>query len=74
MTIEEAFVALLNTKNAARDLGINKATFSTYKQRVAVDESSVTLDKKIELLEKAGYVVRIEVEPPYIKGIKLGNG
>jgi uncharacterized membrane protein (DUF2068 family) len=64
MQIDEAFEELLNTKNAAKALGINKATFSTYKQRVAVDKTSVTLDKKKELLEKAGYVVTIEVLTP----------
>lgn len=62
MSIEEAFEELLNKKNAAKVLGIHKATFSSYKIRA----SAVTLDKKKELLEKAGYVVKVEVEPPPI--------
>ena len=65
MNIDEAFEQLLKKKNAAKTLGINKSTFSSYKYSLVTGRAIVTLDKKVELLERAGYKVIIEVlEPP----------
>ena len=64
MTIDEAFEELLNTRGMAKLLGISRQTFSSYKYDMASGRRGVSLDKKKELLEKAGWVVKIEVERP----------
>ena len=63
MTIDEAFVELLNTKRIVKKLGMNENTFANYKIRLK-QGLNVTIDKKKELLEKVGYTVTINVTRP----------
>ena len=63
MTLDEAFTELLNTKRIVKKIGMNTNTFANYKIRLKTG-LNVSMNKKIELLEKVGYTIRIEVTPP----------
>ena len=61
MTTDEAFAKLLNTQFIARELGIKHGTFGSLKNSFFTGRKTVSLDKKVELLKKAGYTIEQEI-------------
>ena len=67
MTTDEAFEKLLNTRGIYKTLGVHRGTVGSMKALLKNDEVKISLDKKIELLKKAGYIMKQDIvwkEPP----------
>lgn len=61
MTTEEAFAKMIATKGMARKLGLSDSTFGSIKYAYKTGTKTVSLDKKIELLQKAGYSIEQDI-------------
>lgn len=62
MTTEEAFKELLNTRGMSTKLGVKRTTWGRMKSDFLKGTAKVSLDKQIELLQKAGYEVVQEMK------------
>lgn len=61
MTTDEAFEQLLNTRGIYKTLVLHRGTVGSMKALLKTDPSKITLDKKIELLKKAGYKMKQDI-------------
>lgn len=61
MTTNEAFTIMIATKGMARKLGISDSTFGSIKNAFKTGKKTVSLDKKIELLQRAGYSIQQDI-------------
>ena len=66
MTTHEAFQQLLNTRGIYKTLGLHRGTVGKMRSDLRDGKGNVSLDKKIELLRKAGYNMLQEMDwgPP----------
>ncbi|MDP9231004.1 MAG: hypothetical protein M3O67_10105 [Bacteroidota bacterium] len=74
MTTEEAFEEMMNKRGIYHVLGIAHGTAAKMRSDMRAAKNNISLDKKIELLKKAGYdmvqdIIWKEPEaPPPLKG------
>lgn len=61
MTTDEAFAKMIATKGMAKKLGLSDSTFGSIKYAFRTGKKTVSLDKKIELLQKAGYAIQQDI-------------
>lgn len=61
MTTDEAFDQLLNTRGIYKILELHRGTVGKMKSDLQTGHAKITLDKKIELLEKAGYIKKQDI-------------
>jgi hypothetical protein len=61
MTTEEAFEEMMNTRGIYHKLGIAKGTAGKMRSDMRDGLNNISLDKKIELLKKAGYEIKQEM-------------
>lgn len=54
MTTDNAFSEMIHLRGIHNDLGVSQKLVSVYRQHLK-NGRHITLDQKIELLEKAGY-------------------
>ena len=62
MTTDEAFEKLLNTRGIYKVLELHRGTIGKMKDNLRTGTAHISLDKKIELLKKAGYQVVQEMQ------------
>ena len=62
MSTAKAFEKMINTRAIHRKLGIDSQQVRNYRNVLKTGLTNISLDKKIELLEKAGYMVLQEME------------
>ena len=56
MTTDQAFTKVINTTGIYKKLKMNESTVKSLKKRNA-DGVFISIDKKIEILQKAGYQI-----------------
>ncbi len=61
MNLDDAFMEMLTTKGMAKQLDIKRGTFSTMQYDVKTKRKEISMERKISLLQQAGYTVTIEV-------------
>jgi uncharacterized membrane protein (DUF2068 family) len=62
MTTTEAFTQLINTRGMSTQLGVKRTTWGRMKTDFLKGTAKVSLDKQIELLQKAGFEVVQEMK------------
>lgn len=62
MTTDEAFEQLLSTRGIYKTLVLHRGTIGKMKSDLQTGHAKITLDKKIELLQKAGYKIVQEMK------------
>ena len=65
MTTDEALTKLFAIKGIHNQIGMSISTFSALKNSFNTGRYNITLDKKIELLTKAGFVKEQEISWSY---------
>ena len=65
MTTDEALTKLFSIKGIHNKMDINISTFSALKNSFNTGRYKITLDKKIELLTKAGFMKEQEISWSY---------
>lgn len=61
MTTDEAFEQLLNTRGIYKTLELHRGTIGSMKDALKNGNVKITLDRKIELLKKAGYAMKQDI-------------
>jgi hypothetical protein len=62
MKTNQAFHEMLNTRGIYKTLGLAKGTVGKMRNDLKTGLHAITLDKKIELLLRAGYTVKQDME------------
>jgi hypothetical protein len=62
MTTDEAFIQMINIRGIFHKLDLAKGTVGKMRSDLITGNAKISLDKKIELLKKAGYKVKQEME------------
>ncbi len=62
MTTEQAFEKMINERGIHNQLGIDSGTVRWYRNQIKENQKFPTIDKMIELLKRAGWKVKREME------------
>lgn len=62
MTTNEAFEKMINTRGIYRTLGLTKGTVGKMRSDMRAGLNNISLDKKIAHLQKAGYLIKQEMQ------------
>ena len=62
LTTDEAIEMLFSIRGMAKKLGMNVSAFGNLKHNYKTGKANVTLDKKIELLTKAGFIKEKDID------------
>jgi hypothetical protein len=62
MTTDEALEKLFSIRGMAKRLNMNVSTFGNLKHNHKTGKATVSLDKKIELLTKEGFVIEKDID------------
>lgn len=58
MTTEEAFNKMIFTRGIYHKIGLAHGTVASMRNAIKTGKNNISLDKKIQLLERAGYEIK----------------
>jgi hypothetical protein len=64
MTTDQAFAELINNRELCLSIGMSKENYRLMKKRFKDGDSMLTIQTKIQWLEKAGYTYKITWKKP----------